>query len=196
MYVYMYIPGDNLVGWLLVDVLAFKKNRFQKTRLASCLFRSVIFNRTYFIYSAQRHIQFVRLRRLLGGVGCGPCQVHLPFFAGTQFAVGSCVLAADSTRLMRTKNRCIARWARMAVSARCHLSIANAKLIATHRSVVDLASQQSATDRAAAKRACVQSAFIFGRYCFISCRRWITQRCSASRAPRGVVCAEAFLVCC
>ena len=46
----MYIPGDNLAGWLLVDVLAFKKNRFQKTRLASFLFRSVIFNRTYFIY--------------------------------------------------------------------------------------------------------------------------------------------------
>ena len=49
-FLYMYIPGDNLAGWLLVDVLAFKKNRFQKTRLASFLFRSVIFNRTYFIY--------------------------------------------------------------------------------------------------------------------------------------------------
>ena len=78
-FLYMYIPGDNLAGWLLVDVLAFKKNRFQKTRLASFLFRSVIFNRTYFIYSAQRHIQFVRLRRLLGGVSAvvlAKCTCH------------------------------------------------------------------------------------------------------------------------
>ena len=103
-------------------------------------------------------------------VRCCPFRVHVPFSAGTQVAAWGCVRASDSARLTRAENHRVASRARMLVSARRHMPIANAKFIVAHMSVIDLASQDGARDRATTKRACVG-------YALFSCGCWYSGCC-------------------
>ena len=97
-------------------------------------------------------------------------QKHDGFNRISEGTFGLFPVALDSTGLMRTKNHRVASRTRVLVSARRHLTIANAKFIVAHISVFDFARPDGARNRAVAKRASVRYALRAGCCWCSGCR--------------------------